>query len=199
MSPATTPPTTAAATTITGAARPVFRSTALWRSVVGGVLVIAGYLLSVVAANIASIHWPPLVVGGLVVLAGTLFAGTSLTARDLLHDALGVRGAAAAIVVAGGLSAVLASPQFAVASVVAFTTSEVVDTAIYSWLRHRSRLSAVAVSNAVGLVVDSVLFVPLAFGTTAAVPGQIVGKTAATIITLAALRAISLLRPGVGA
>lgn len=192
MSATTTPATSVAA-------RRVFGSTMSWRSVVGGVLVIAGYLCSVVAANVASVHWPPLVVGGLVVPAGTLFAGASLTARDLIHDALGVRGVAAAIVVAGGLSAVVASPQIAVASVVAFTASEVVDAAVYSRLRHRSRLSAVAVSNAVGLVVDSVLFVPLAFGTTAAVPGQIVGKTGATILTLAALRATSLLRPGVGA
>ncbi|MFI7676462.1 VUT family protein [Actinophytocola sp. NPDC049390] len=191
MSTATTTPATSVA------ARPVFRSTVSWRSVVAGVLVMTGYLLSVVAANVASVHWPPLAIGGLVVPAGTLFAGASLTARDLLHDALGVRGVAAGILAGAGLSALVASPQIAVASVVAFTASELVDAAVYSRLRHRSRPSAVAVSNAVGLVVDSVLFVPLAFGTAAAVPGQIVGKTTATILTLAALRAASLLRRAV--
>lgn len=107
-----------------------------------------GYLPSVVAANIASVHWPPLDVGGLLVPAGTVFAGTSLTARDLVHDRLGTRGAAAGIAAGAGLSAVVASPQIAVASVVAFTASEIVDTLICTRLRHRSRMGAVAASLA---------------------------------------------------
>jgi uncharacterized PurR-regulated membrane protein YhhQ (DUF165 family) len=152
-----------------------------------------GYLLSVVAANIASVHWPPFVFGGLLVPAGTVFAGTSLTLRDLVHDTLGGRGVAAGIGAGAGLSAVLASPQIAVASVVAFTASEIVDALIYTRLRRRTRLGAVAASNAVGLVVDSALFVPLAFGSFAAVPGQIVGKTAATLVTLAALHLTSVI------
>ncbi|MFI7679323.1 hypothetical protein [Actinophytocola sp. NPDC049390] len=75
-----------------------------------------GYLRSVVAANIASVHWPPLVLGGLVVPAGSVFAGTSLTARDVVHDRLGARGVAVGIAAGAGLSAVFASPQIAVAS-----------------------------------------------------------------------------------
>jgi queuosine precursor transporter len=42
--------------------------------------------------------------------------------------------------------------------------------------------------SAGGLVVDSVLFVPLAFGSFTAVPGQIVGKGAATILSLVVLQ-----------
>lgn len=152
-----------------------------------------GYLLSVVAANIASVHWPPFVVGGLVVPAGTVFAGTSLTARDLVHDRLGTRGVAVGIAAGAGLSAVLASPQIAVASVVAFTASEIVDTLIYTRLRHRSRMGAVAASNTGGLMIDSALFVPLAFGSVTAVPGQLVGKALATLLTLAALRIASVI------
>ncbi|GGS53863.1 VUT family protein [Actinokineospora fastidiosa] len=144
-------------------------------------------MLSVVAANVASVHCPPLVFGGLVVPAGTLFAGASLTLRDLVHDTAGIRGVTAGILTGAGLSAVVAGPQIAVASVLAFTASEVVDARIYARLRHRGRTAAVAASNAAGLVVDSVLFVPLAFGDLAAVPGQLVGKTLATALTLAAL------------
>ncbi|NUT52789.1 MAG: VUT family protein [Saccharothrix sp.] len=147
-----------------------------------------GYLLSIVAANIASEHWPPLVIGGLVVPAGTVFAGTSLTARDLVHDKLGVRGVAVGIAAGAGLSAVLASPKIAVASVVAFIASEIVDALIYTRLRRRTQLGAVVASNALGLVIDSALFVPLAFGTLTVLPGQITGKAAATVLTLAALR-----------
>jgi uncharacterized PurR-regulated membrane protein YhhQ (DUF165 family) len=156
----------------------------LWRSVVLGVVVAAWYLFSVVAANVASVHLAPLNVGGLVVPAGTLFAGASLTARDMVHETLGPRWVAAGIFVGAGLSAVVASPQIAVASVVAFTVSEVLDSLVYMRLRPRTRLGAVAASNTAGLVVDSLLFVPLAFGNFVAVPGQIVGKTVATVLTL---------------
>jgi queuosine precursor transporter len=165
-----------------------------WMSVVGARQVglaaaaMTGYLLSVVAVNIASVYWPALVVGGLVVPAGTVFAGTSLTARDLVHDRLGARCVAVGIAAGAGLSAVLASPQIAVASAAAFTASEIVDALIYTRMRHRCRLGAVAASNAGGLVIDSVLFVPLAFGSVTAVPGQVVGKAVATLLTLAALR-----------
>jgi hypothetical protein len=149
-----------------------------------------GYLLSIVAANVASVVCPPLMVGALLVPAGTVFAGASLTARDLVQDTLGAPAVAVAIVAGTGLSGVLASPQIAVASVVAFTISETVDALVYTRLRRRTRLGAIAGSNSVGLVVDSVLFVPLAFGSIAAVPGQIVGKSVATLLTLAAIQGV---------
>lgn len=148
---------------------------------------LAVYLVSVVAANIASVHLPASAFAGLVVPTGTLFAGVSLTVRDLLHDRVGIRGLAAGMAAGAVLSAVFASPGIAVASVVAFTTSEFVDALVYARLRHRHRLIAIAVSNVAGFVSDSLLFVPLAFGDFAAVPGQVVGKSAATVLTLVAL------------
>ncbi|WP_231648464.1 VUT family protein [Saccharothrix sp. NRRL B-16348] len=151
------------------------------------VAVLAGYLVAVVAANIASVHWPPLIVGGMLLPAGTLFVGAGLTLRDLVHDRCGALGVTAGILAGAGLSALFASPRIAVACVVAFTVSEVLDTLVYTRLRHRTRTTAVAASNAAGLVVDSVLFVPLAFGGVAALPGQITGKAVATILTLTAL------------
>ncbi|WP_459714363.1 VUT family protein [Actinophytocola sp. KF-1] len=152
-----------------------------------GSMALAGYLLSVVAANVASVHWSVFAVAGLLIPAGTLFAGMTLTARDVIHDAMGTRWVAVDMAVGAGLSAVLASPGVAVASVAAFTVSELVDTLVYTWLRHRHRLIAVAVSNVAGLVTDSLLFVPLAFGSFAPVPGQVAGKAAATGLALVAL------------
>lgn len=157
------------------------------RRVVSGVAVLAGYLVAVVAANIASVHLPLWTVGGMLVPAGTLFVGAALTLRDLVHDRCGARGVTAGILAGAGLSAVVASPRIAVACVAAFTVSEVLDTLVYTRLRHCTRAGAVAASNTVGLVIDSVLFVPLAFGGLAALPGQITGKAAATVLTLAAL------------
>lgn len=45
-------------------------------------------------------------------------------------------------------------------------------------------------SNLVGLGIDSLLFVPLAFGGFALVPGQILGKTVATAFTAVVLVAV---------
>lgn len=190
--------TEAAQAGATDAAKPACRTRTSWRSAALGMVVVAWYSFSVAAANVASVHLAPLVVGGLVVPAGTLFAGACLTARDMLHDTLGPRWVAAGIPVGAGLSAVLASPQIAAASVVAFTVSEVLDSLVYARLRRRTRLGAVAASNAAGLVVDSLLFVPLAFGNFAAVPGQIVGKTVATILTLGDLHLTSVIARRLG-
>jgi uncharacterized PurR-regulated membrane protein YhhQ (DUF165 family) len=114
----------------------------------------------------------------------------TFTLRDLLHEALGGRGVLGAIAAGAGLSWLLATPQIAVASVLAFTTSELVGSLVYGRLRYRSVLGAVLGSNFVGLGIDSVLFVPLAFGGVALVPCQILGKAVATVLTVAVLVAV---------
>jgi uncharacterized PurR-regulated membrane protein YhhQ (DUF165 family) len=152
-----------------------------------GLVALAAYVGSVVMANWASTHWAAVLVGPLLVPAGTAWAGVTLTLRDLLHETLGRQGVVVAIVVGAALSWWLATPQIAAASTVAFTVSELVDSLAYARLRARSRLRAVLGSNVVGLLVDSLLFVPLAFGSFTLVPGQILGKTVATVVTVAVL------------
>jgi uncharacterized PurR-regulated membrane protein YhhQ (DUF165 family) len=158
------------------------------RRVTGVSLVVLGaYVGTIVTANWASTHWSALLVGAVVVPAGTLWAGVTFTLRDLLHECLGGRGVLAAIAAGAGLSWLLATPQIAVASVLAFTVSELVGSLVYGRLRAWSVLGAVIASNLAGLGIDSVLFVPLAFGSFAFVPGQILGKTVATVLTVAVL------------
>jgi hypothetical protein len=62
---------------------------------------------------------------------------------------------------------------------------------VYEPLRKRGWLPAVVASNAVGIVVDSMLFLWLAFGSMALLNGQLVGKA---WMTLLALPVIALLR-----
>jgi hypothetical protein len=150
-------------------------------------VVLAAYVGTIVTANWASTHWNALLVGAVAVPAGTLWAGVTFTLRDLLHECLGGQGVLAAIAAGAGLSWLLASPQIAVASVPAFTASELVGSIVYARLRSWSVVGAVIGSNLVGLGIDSVLFVPLAFGSFAFVPGQILGKTVATLLTVAVL------------
>lgn len=150
----------------------------------------AAYLGTILAANWAITVFGAIPIGlGLMAPAGALFAGLAFTLRDLLDDAGGRRWVLGAILTGVGLSFAVAAPAVALASAVAFGVSELVDWAVYTPLRRRRWLLAVAVSNAVGLVVDSVLFLWLAFGSQALLPGQIVAKGAVTLFAVGVLAA----------
>jgi uncharacterized PurR-regulated membrane protein YhhQ (DUF165 family) len=124
---------------------------------------------------------------GLVAPAGVYFAGLSFTARDLLQDTAGRWWTVGGILLGAALSALL-SPQLALASGVAFLVSEGLDMAVYTPLRARGHwLGAVGTSNTVGAVVDSALFLWLAFGSLALLPGQVVGKLLMTLPAIAVL------------
>jgi uncharacterized PurR-regulated membrane protein YhhQ (DUF165 family) len=156
-----------------------------------GVVLIAAYIASIVSANIATDRIPGLAVLELAVPAGSIIAGLTFTLRDLLHDHFGGRFVLGAVALGAGLSWCLATPTLAAASASAFMLSEIVDSCIYAELRARSRLRAVVYSNLAGLLIDSAIFVPLAFGTVAALPGPLAGKALATMLAAAALVSIS--------
>jgi uncharacterized PurR-regulated membrane protein YhhQ (DUF165 family) len=121
--------------------------------------------------------------------AGVYLAGLAFTLRDVTQEIAGKRVALAAIAAGALASWFIASPQLATASAVAFAASELLDMAVYSPLRKRGWLTAVVASNIVGLAVDSVLFLALAFGSLAFLPGQIVGKAWMTGLAVAILAA----------
>lgn len=153
------------------------------------------YIGTIFAANWALETYGLVPVGfGLMAPAGVWFVGLAFTFRDLAHDAIGRRWVYAAIVVGAGLSA-LVSPAFAAASGLSFLVSETADMLVYTPLRERRWLTAVALSNTVGLVLDSVLFLLLAFGSLEFLAGQLVGKawmTALAVLVLwGARRAVS--------
>lgn len=146
---------------------------------------LVAYIATIFLANlaIATIGFVP--VGfGLTAPAGVAFAGAALGLRDLVQDEMGRRWTVGAIVVGAAASA-LVSPQFALASGTAFLFSELCDFVVYTPLRERSWYVAVAASNVVGLVVDSALFLWLAFGSLAFLAGQLVSKTEVTLAFIA--------------
>jgi uncharacterized PurR-regulated membrane protein YhhQ (DUF165 family) len=65
------------------------------------------------------------------------------------------------------------------------------DFAVYEPLRQRGLTVAMLASNAVGLLADSLIFLWLAFGSLAFLPGQLLGKA---WMTLAAVAVIALLQ-----
>ena len=145
------------------------------------------YILTIFAANWAISTFGAVPVGfGLYAPAGVYFAGLAFTLRDLIQERLGKRAVLIAIVLGALLSAVV-SPQFALASGTAFLVSELADFAVYAPLRLKVWLPAVIASNLVGLVVDSVLFLFMAFGSLQFLAGQVVGKFYMTMFAIALL------------
>jgi uncharacterized PurR-regulated membrane protein YhhQ (DUF165 family) len=145
------------------------------------------YILTIVGANllIRTVGFIP--VGfGLLAPAGVLCVGLSFTLRDLVQEELGKGWTIGCILIGAALSALL-SPALALASGGAFLASELADLAVYTPLRRRNWLAAVALSNTVGLVVDSALFLWLAFGSLDFLAGQVVGKGYMTILAVAVL------------
>jgi hypothetical protein len=96
--------------------------------------------------------------------------------RDLVQRRLGVGYSAGAVAVGAILSALVAPPSLVIASGVAFLLSESADLAVYTPLARRGLVAAVLASSLVGLVVDSMIFLWLAFGSLDFLVGQIVGK-----------------------
>lgn len=122
---------------------------------------------------------------GLEAPSGVLMVGAALVLRDMVHERLGALWALAAIAVGSVLSAFLASPALVVASVAAFALAELADFAVYTPLRKRNLTAAILASGAVGAVIDSAVFLWLAFGSLAFIDGQIVGKLWMTIAAAA--------------
>lgn len=154
------------------------------------VILAVAYLGTIVAANWAITRFGAVPVGlGLMAPAGVYFAGLAFTLRDLLHEAAGTVWVLLAIAAGAALSFVVASPALALASAAAFGLSELADLLVYAPLRRHRWLLAVGLSNTVGLVVDSALFLTLAFGSLTFLPGQLVGKAWMTLLAVALLAA----------
>lgn len=128
-------------------------------------MIVVLYLASIAAANVLAAGfpaWTPLI--------ALVFIGFDLTARDRLHDrwqgrTLWLR--MLLLIVAGGLLSWLisgAAGRVALASCIAFIVSGVADALIYHLLRGRSRQARINGSNVAGALIDSLLFLPLAFG-----------------------------------
>ncbi len=76
----------------------------------------------------------------------------------------------------GGPCLLLAPASLVIASSAAFLFSEFADFAVYTPLARRRLVLAVFASGLAGLVVDSLVFLWLAFGSLEFLEGQIVGK-----------------------
>jgi uncharacterized PurR-regulated membrane protein YhhQ (DUF165 family) len=121
---------------------------------------------------------------GILAPSGVLMIGIALVLRDLVQRRLGVAYAVAAILGGTLISAGLAPPSLVIASGLAFLLSEAADLAVYTPLARRRLLTAVVASSLVGLVVDSIVFLWLAFGSLDFLVGQIMGKAWMVLLSI---------------
>ena len=113
---------------------------------------------------------------GLMAPSGVLMVGAALVLRDLVQRRLGFLAAVAAILIGAALSGLVASLALVTASAAAYLLSEFSDLAVYTPLQERRFMTAVIASSVVGLIVDSIVFLWLAFGSLDFLAGQVVGK-----------------------
>ncbi|MEQ1899563.1 MAG: VUT family protein [Devosia sp.] len=128
---------------------------------------------------------------GILAPSGVLAIGAALVLRDLVQRRLGLLWSFAAIAIGAVLSVFFAPPALVIASTVAFALSETADLVVYTPLQRRGLVLAATASSVVGLVIDSIVFLTLAFGSLDLLPGQILGKlwmVAAALPVLAWIR-----------
>lgn len=155
------------------------------RRIVGAVALVA-YVACIVLANWAIRRFGFVPVGfGLVAPAGTYFAGATFVARDSVQLAFGrwlvlpaiLVGAAISWWTTGSGSIPGGMIPLAAASGVAFLVGETMDWALFTPLRSAGRMTeAFLLANTLGLLVDTFIFLTLAFGSTAHWQGTALGK-----------------------
>lgn len=159
-----------------------------------GAVFFALFCLTVPAANwlilnvgtVCTANGPCLipVAPNLMAPSGVLMVGAALVLRDLLQRRLGVGAAVAAILIGAGLSGLIAPLSLVMASAVAYLLSEFADLAVFTPLHQRRFVAAVLASSVVGLIVDSIVFLWLAFGSLDFLAGQVVGKAWMVLLSL---------------
>lgn len=161
-----------------------------------GIAALAGYVLTIPLANwmIGNVGtfcipggpcvipvWPWPVV---YCPSGSLMIGLGLVLRDVVQRAYGAKVSLAAIFVGTCFAAGIAPPALVLASGLSFALSELCDFAVYTPLHKKRFVLAVALSSVVGLIVDSVMFLLIAFGSLDLLAGIIVGKTWMVLLAL---------------
>lgn len=141
------------------------------------------YLCAIVSANLLVVQFGPTV----TIINAFLFIGLDITVRDYLHESWRGRGLwprMLALIAAGSFLSWWfnrAAGPVALASLVAFLGSGLIDALAYTFLHRYSRALKINGSNVISAATDSILFPLFAFGWPLlwwVVIGQFIAKTA---------------------
>jgi len=147
---------------------------------------VANWLIGHVGTTCIGPHGPCVlpVAPGVMAPSGVMMVGVALVLRDLVQRRLGTASSAMAILIGAAISALVAPPSLILASAVAFLLSEFADLAVYTPLARRRLVAAVVSSSCAGLVIDSIVFLWLAFGSLEFLPGQVIGKAWMVLLSI---------------
>jgi uncharacterized PurR-regulated membrane protein YhhQ (DUF165 family) len=116
--------------------------------------------------------------------SGVMFAGLAFVLRDILQRMAGLSISLIAVVCGTILSYLYIDERLATAGSIAYFLSEITDTCVYSYLQKYNLIMAIFVSACTGLVIDSVVFLHLAFHSYQFLTGQIIGKLWMVILSI---------------
>ena len=117
------------------------------------------YIAAIVLVNMGFIYIPMIPMFGemfppMSLVVGAVFILRDFAQREIGHKVLG------AMLVGAGLSYFMADPFVALASVVAFAVSEIVDWAVYTYTKRPLR-QRILFSSALGTPIDSAVFLTM--------------------------------------
>lgn len=116
--------------------------------------------------------------------SGVLFAGLAFVLRDILQRLSNLWLSVIAVLIGSLINYLYLDPMLAIAGASAYFLSEITDTCVYTYLQKYNLIIAVFISAASGLVIDSIVFLYMAFHSFKFVEGQIIGKLLMVILSL---------------
>lgn len=127
---------------------------------------------------------------GILAPSGAAIVGATFVLRPIIQESLDRRGAILALLGAAAIDGIAGVWALVPASVAAFLVAHLVGLWLYEALAPRSRALGMLVAGLVGVTVDSLLFLGLAFGTLEDAPAQIVAKAEPVLLAAAVLFAL---------
>ena len=116
--------------------------------------------------------------------SGVVFAGLAFVLRDILQRLSSLSISLLAVILGTIINYIYLDPILAIAGATAYALSEITDTYIYSYLQKYNLLIAILISSSAGLLIDSLIFLHLAFHSFNFLAGQIIGKLLMVLISI---------------
>ena len=139
------------------------------------------YIVSIVLVNIGFVYIPMIPMFGEMFPPMTLVVGLVFILRDFAQREIGHK-VLVAMGIGAMLSYIMADPFVAIASVVAFFISEMVDWAVYTYTK-RPLGQRILLSSAIGTPIDSAVFLSmLGFFSPVGFLLMVIGKMVAAVI-----------------
>lgn len=122
--------------------------------------------------------------------SGVLAIGLAFVLRNFMQDLWGIKITLIAMAAGAALSGFVSPPALVVASMSAFILAEIADMAVYTPLKQKGMTIALLASCFAGAVIDSAVFLWVAFGSLDYIVGEVIGKSYAAVFAAIIMKVI---------